>query len=171
MATGVTASEFARIHGVAKSAVHKWGTKGLLVRHPDGSIDVKGSNARLAQRPRRYRGGTAKGPHDDSAANANEPARGVDWSTSEALRHREIYTALMRQLEYEERNGTLVKAAEVAKRVASEYLAITTALLGIKAKLAPRAAAMSGPEALEIYDTQVREVLTALSGGSDGRPL
>jgi hypothetical protein len=163
MVSGVTASEFARIHGVAKSAVHKWGTKGLLVRHPDGSINVEASNARLAQRPSRYRGGTARGPSSIPAASPEEPARGVDWSTSEALRHREIYTALTKQLEYEERKGTLVKAADVAKRVASEYLAVTTALLGIEAKLAPRAAALSGAEVLDFYDAQVREVLAALS--------
>jgi hypothetical protein len=159
----MTPAEFARQHNVSKTAVHKWGKRGLVVRFPDGSIDVETSNALLAQRPRKYRGGTARGPSSMPAASPEEPARGVDWSTSEALRHREIYTALTKQLEYEERKGSLVKAADVARRVASEYFAVTTALLGIKAKLALRAAAMTGLELLELYDAQVREVLTALS--------
>ncbi len=62
MATGVTASAFARLHGVAKSAVHKWGQRGLLVRLADGTIDVEATDARLTQRPNIYRGGAAKGP-------------------------------------------------------------------------------------------------------------
>ncbi len=68
---------------------------------PNGKIDVTASDARLADRPAVYRGGTAKPavgiskpiPMDSPTDN---PAT---WSTAEAIRHKEIAQARLRQIE------------------------------------------------------------------------
>jgi hypothetical protein len=52
----------ARLWGVAPKTVREWRLKGYLVRASDGRVDVKRSEAKLKQRPHRYRGGTCRGP-------------------------------------------------------------------------------------------------------------
>jgi hypothetical protein len=57
-----TKAAFARRHGVNRSTVNKWETKGRLVMTGDGLVNVEGSEQLLTGRPTIYRGGQAKGP-------------------------------------------------------------------------------------------------------------
>ena len=59
---GFSVSAFARRHGVDRKTVRRWIANGYIAFAPDGGIDAKRSDARLAQRSAVYRGGRAKGP-------------------------------------------------------------------------------------------------------------
>ena len=58
-----TIRAFAARHGVSCQTVSNWKRKGLVTNAADGHIDVEASDARLAERPATYRGGTTRGPH------------------------------------------------------------------------------------------------------------
>ena len=51
---------FARRHGVNRSTVNKWETKGHLVMTATGLVEIEQSEQRLTGRPAHYRGGTTK---------------------------------------------------------------------------------------------------------------
>ena len=51
---------FARRHGVNRSTVNKWETKGHLVMTATGLVEIEQSEQRLTGRPAHYRGGTSK---------------------------------------------------------------------------------------------------------------
>jgi hypothetical protein len=57
--------QFGRRHGVSQQTISRWRTAGFVVLADDGHIDVAASDARLAARPRRYRGGRCAGPAAD----------------------------------------------------------------------------------------------------------
>ncbi|GJE11071.1 hypothetical protein [Methylobacterium longum] len=62
MATTETRAAFARRHGVNRSTVGRWETKGSLVLTVDGLVSVEASEQLLGARAETYRGGKAKGP-------------------------------------------------------------------------------------------------------------
>ena len=70
MTKTMTQSEFARRHGVSRKTVNEWRWRGYVVLAADGHIDARRSEKLLAERPRVYRGGVAKGPADE---------RTTDW--------------------------------------------------------------------------------------------
>lgn len=62
MATTETRAAFARRHGVNRSTVGRWESKGSLVLTVDGLVNVEASERLLGARAETYRGGKAKGP-------------------------------------------------------------------------------------------------------------
>jgi len=70
----VTQAAFARMHNVSRKTVSIWKQRDLLCLTDDGKVLVEASNARLEQRPKRYRGGKARGP---SAATEQHDLRPV----------------------------------------------------------------------------------------------
>lgn len=152
-------AKFGALHGVKKQSVAQWKSRGLLVI-ADGKIDVEPSNANLV----RLRIGGAPGATktddstdeivnqlttdeidtrrtDESPSRAAEriiTASGAEWSTDEARRIKENYLALLNQLEYDQKAGAVVLAADVAKAVGAEYAKVRSRLLAIPAEQAPR---------------------------------
>ena len=57
----------------------------------------------------------------------------ASWSTAEAIRHKEIAQARLRQIEADTAAGLVVPIADVAKAVADEYAVTRAALLGMAA--------------------------------------
>ena len=57
----VTQAAFARMHNVSRKTVSIWKQRDWLCLTDDGKVLIEASNARLEQRPKRYRGGTARG--------------------------------------------------------------------------------------------------------------
>jgi hypothetical protein len=166
---------FARRCGVSKMCVSKWKRRGLLVFAANGLVDVAASNAVLAQRPQRYRGGAVKRAAAAAAPNGAVERSGRDgvpadppdpstWSTAEAIRQKEIASARLRQIEADTAAGLVVPIAEVADAVRGEYGIVRTALLGMAAKLAHRLAAATTPEECgALVDTEVRTTLASLT--------
>lgn len=74
MATTETRAAFARRHGVNRSTVGRWETKGSLVLTVDGLVNVEASEQLLGSRAETYRGGKAKGPSAQAARTAIQPS-------------------------------------------------------------------------------------------------
>ena len=72
--TTETKAAFARRHGVNRSTVNRWETKGHLAMTSDGLVDVETSEQQLVRRAAIYRGGAAKGPAAQVAVAATQPA-------------------------------------------------------------------------------------------------
>ncbi|MCJ2023384.1 hypothetical protein [Methylobacterium sp. J-067] len=73
MATIETRAAFARRHGVNRSTVGRWETKGSLVLTVDGLVNVEASEQLLGSRAQTYRGGKAKGPSAQAARKPTQP--------------------------------------------------------------------------------------------------
>jgi hypothetical protein len=58
----MTQAQFATRHHVSRRTVNIWRAAGLVLLADNGKIAVALSDARLAWRPRFYRGGRARGP-------------------------------------------------------------------------------------------------------------
>lgn len=119
-----TMTTFAKLHGVTRAAVYKWKASGHLVFAPDGKVDVSASNARLDARPDVYRGGrkrtgapaeTAPAPPVSASeseameVSARDPS---SWSTAEAIRRKEIASALLRQIEADTAAGRVIPVSD-----------------------------------------------------------
>jgi hypothetical protein len=61
----MTWREFSARHHVSQQTISRWRAAGLVLLADNGRIDVALSDARLASRPRRYRGGRCAGPATD----------------------------------------------------------------------------------------------------------
>jgi len=153
--TLLSLTKFGESHGVSKQAASKWKSRGLLV-FVDGKVDVEASNENL----KKLRKGGAPGDNQvdendnrltvdtqltvrpgESAERAAERilmATGAEMSIDQARTMKENYLALLNQLEYDEKSGLVVVAADVAKIVGEEYAKVRTRLLAIPAEQAPR---------------------------------
>jgi hypothetical protein len=179
--TLVTKAEFARRHGVSKPAVQKWERNGWLVLS-EGKVDAEASDAKLAKyrdsKDGRATAKTSKAggkPHTSKPAQVNRPAPkvledetpeqaaerivrsyGADMPIEEAKRVKENFLALLNQLEYETKSGSLVDL-ETAKGVLYERAhAARNEWLQWPANVGPLIAAELG-----IESDRVVEVLTA----------
>jgi phage terminase Nu1 subunit (DNA packaging protein) len=170
----VSQAEFARLRNVAPPTVTQWKLRGKIVM--DGLlVDVEASDALLAKRPKRYRGGTASQkpnavePPDDDDDSPPPPPSGhfasADWSHAEAARRKEVAIALKRQLDYDTAAGKLISAADVEAIMRSDYTTTVARILQIPSKVAPRVVAMH--TASEVEALLHREFVKALNGLSE----
>lgn len=170
-------------------AVSKWKSKGLLVLDDDGSVNVEASNKKIDARPHVYRGGETtkkvkpgnrKGSPETRQKSPPEPVPSDDLSATasrllatgaramlphaEAVRNKENYLALLKELEYDRDSGAVVEVAEVAKQVAAEYAIVRAKLIGIPARVAGRVAVMKSPEEVKaLLDEEISEALAGLT--------
>lgn len=85
-------------------------------------------------------------------------------SEAEAKRHKESFLALMRELDYDRENGSVVSIIDVVLAVAAEYALVRTRLLNIATRVAPRAAMLrSAEEVRALIDEEVALALKELS--------
>ena len=182
----VTQAEFARLRGVSRKTVTQWKQDGLLSMSPDGRVNVEESEWLLADRPQSYRGGQTK------AAPALEPAvrpvqieadetpaeaaarivahDGAPYAHAEAVRIKENYLALLRQLEFDLKSGAVVPIDVVIAVLVEQLAKVRNKVLGIGVRIAPRAAVLgSGDEVKALLDIVIALALEELTldGGSD----
>ncbi|NMX99337.1 hypothetical protein HBO43_22360 [Pseudomonas veronii] len=163
MKQGISIREFARREGVSDTLVRKALKLNRLKAFGDGSIDpgLAGSN---------WREGNAKGANpanpnanptvrssqgdegdsetlEEEAARLLESGGVATHDYAEALRRKENYLALLRQLEYEQKSGSLVDL-EVAEKILFEQArASRDAWLNWPTRVGPLLAADLGLEA------------------------
>lgn len=148
-------AKFAELHGVSRKTVTTWKARGWLVFDGD-QVNVEESNALLEKYRRDGVSITVTQPEGNKSGNkpvevtkqAGESfeqaavrvltANGADMNLDEARRVKENYLALLNQLEYDEKAGSVVDVAEVCAAVGNEYAKVRTRLLSIPAEQAPR---------------------------------
>lgn len=176
---GLSIREFARREGCSDTLVRRAITQGRLKAKKDGTLDpaligspwrqANATASKAAAKParppanRRSTGpeGAADGATDDSNSLEAEAARmlsegeGVDYA--EALRRKENWLALLRQLEYEQKSGALVELAVAQAVLFEAFRGQRDAWLNWPAKIGPLLAAELGLEEAD----RVTEALTA----------
>lgn len=176
---GLSIREFARRESCSDTLVRRAITQGRLKAKKDGTLDpaLIGSPWRQAnataskaaakparpsanRRPSEPEGGGDGAPDDSNSLEA-EAARmlsegeGVDYA--EALRRKENWLALLRQLEYEQKSGALVELAVAQAVLFEASRGQRDAWLNWPAKIGPLLAAELGLEEAD----RVTEALTA----------
>jgi phage terminase Nu1 subunit (DNA packaging protein) len=165
MAVPISQSDFARRHGVSRNAVSRWKRLGYVVVRQDGLVDVERSEALLAGRPLKYRGGTVKGPSaptDEQTGERDSSSSDSQCSLVEAARRKEVALARLRELELAEKRGELINAAE-AERAWSEALANMKArLLTVPARVSSRLPSLSHRDIAAI-DAELRQAMNEIA--------
>lgn len=170
-----TKADYARRHGVSKPAVQKWEKSGWLV-FVDGKVDVEQSDAKLATYRNSKDGRATKGkpaagnpatskpaasvlaaaPQDDEtpaqAAERIVRSLGADMTIEEAKRVKENYLALLNQLDYQQKDGSLVDLATAEQVLFEATRAARDAWLNWPAKVGPQLAAQLGLEADKVTE-------------------
>ena len=187
-----TQAEFARQKNVSRKTVTKWKERGLLSMTPDGLVKIKESEWLLSDRAPNYRGGTAKGraPGVEPKAPAPSPAPKLQanetpeqaaerivvaegrapYQLAEAIRIKENYLALLRQLEFDVKSGAVVPIDTVIAGIVEQSSRIRNKLLNIATRVAPRAAVLrSAEEVRALVEAEVTLVLQELTLDGQGR--
>lgn len=139
----VTQSEYARLHGVSANTVYAWKKRGWVVLDRNNRVRVDASNANLAryrdarrganhQRAKLQPRGDAGRPEHVAPEITVEPgetpgdaadriitATGAEMPYEEARRVKENYLALLNQLDYEIKSGSVV-SLDLAKNILFE---------------------------------------------------
>lgn len=171
----VTQAEFARQQDVSRKSVTVWKARGYIVLNEAGLVNVAASNALLAARPDRYRGGVTKRASESKGEESSSPptpildevpeviASAEGWTLAEAQRIKETYLARLRQQEFEENDGQLVRIESVGAAVDSEYAMVRERLLTIPGKLADRLSS----EQIVAVRAEINEALSELHGSDE----
>lgn len=153
--TGIGIREFARREGCSHTLVERKIASGHLITLPDGKLDQ-------ALVGTAWRKSNATIEEDDPEIEL-EPGIPLK-SKAEAERIKENYVALHKRLNYEEAAGKVVAVDMVGNEIAAEYAVVRNALLGLGAKIAPRAAFLKeAPAVKALIDSEVREILEGLT--------
>lgn len=172
--------EFARRDGCDEKIVRRKIISGHLKALPDGKVDAllvgTGWRARTSRRADIADKPKLSARPDETPEQAAERIVFQDGrvfeSEAEAKRHKESFLALMRELDYDRENGSVVSIGEVVSAVAAEYALVRNRLLNIATKVAPRAAMLkSAEEVRALIDSEVALALNELSldgGGNAG---
>ncbi|MGU3286470.1 hypothetical protein [Methylobacterium mesophilicum] len=177
-----TQAAFARLRGVSRKTVTEWKSKGLLSMTADGLVKVEESEWLLAERPANYRGGATKGSQagapativrpavmpDESPAEAAERIvvreGGAPYDHAEAVRIKENYLALLRQLEFDLKSGAVVPIDVVIAVLVEQLARVRNKVLAIGVRVAPRAAVLrSAEEVKALLDTEIGQALEELT--------
>ena len=155
----ISLSAYARMRGVAKSAVSKAANEGRISLI-NGKIDPKVADVQWAQNSR-ARADSRKASDgldlDDAAGAAPEAvdegvaaARGKGSRYDNSRAHREEFAAKNQELEYQIKAGKYVDAAELEAEVFRRERMVRDAMLGMCSKAAPELATISDAFELEL---------------------
>lgn len=176
---GLSIREFARREGCSDTLVRRAITQGRLKAKKDGTLDpaligspwrqanataskpdAKPARPASSRRSAGSQGSAGSTPGDDDSLEAEasrllNEGEGVDYA--EALRRKENWLALLRQLEYEQKSGALVELAVAQAVLFEASRGQRDAWLNWPAKIGPLLAAELGLEEAD----RVTEALTA----------
>ena len=191
MSERVSVSAFARLAGCDEKQVRRAVASGKLTKGLDGLLDADriGTAWRRADRRTLTKLSGVSEAASDSApgVRVSEPAPSVrDGETLEeaaeravgefdlldmadALRRKENYLGLLKQLEYDVKSGAVVAVVDVARLVGEQFAKVRTRLLAIPAERAPHLHRLKTvaelEDALRTFVTEALEELTQ-DGGS-----
>ena len=190
MAEAETQAAFARRRGVSKAAVAKWKSQGLLSVTADGLVEIEESGWRLDARPGTYRGGKTRSQKTAEVAARTVPVAAVEirsdetleaaadrfvaengapYSHAEAVRVKENFLALLRQLEFDVKSGAVVPIDVVMAGIVEQYARVRTKMLSIPTRVAPRAAMLkSADEVRALIEAEVHQALQELTLDGEG---
>jgi hypothetical protein len=152
----ISIREFARREGVSDTLIHLALKQGRLAKLPGGKMDeaLVGSG---------WRAGRAKDSAKDASQSANDTRRG---SYADALAEKERYTAQLRRLAVEEKEGRLVELAVVQAIFFDAFRSQRDSWLNWPTRVAPLVAAALGVTDIErvtrVLDEQVYAHLCSL---------
>jgi transcriptional regulator with XRE-family HTH domain len=154
---GITQREFARRMGVSPQAVNKRIRAGRLSRLADGTLDeaVAVREWHATQEPEDH-----QAPEPEPARQARGTPGPAPGTYAQAKTADTVYRARLRQLEYESRAGTFVRAEDVAHRWFELARTTRVRLMSIPARVAASIAATS-----DVHDVRTRledEIRSAL---------
>ena len=128
-------AEFARSLDVSRKTATQWKKQGFLVLNPAGKVDVEATLAKLGERAGSYRGGVTRplpgnrsglptGNRPDPVAldQARHLSSDPNLPTAEALRRKENFLGLLRQLEFEREAGRLVPLDKVKDHIGRAFI-------------------------------------------------
>ncbi|ULF52628.1 RNA polymerase subunit sigma-70 [Serratia marcescens] len=190
-------SDFAKLHGVSRKTVTSWKARGWLVLAGD-DIDVEASNANIERfrktvtRPEKKPAGNKQGNKtgNRSAGNksgnkndkdlAESPTKtvermiaehGVTMTLDEARQMKEIFLALLTQLEYDIKSGQVLPYKDMIEAVGNEYARMRTRLIAIAPEHGPRlrvlASTTNDAEFVQALQEVVYEAMEELSLDAD----
>jgi hypothetical protein len=100
-----------------------------------------------------------------SAAAAAVPIAAPDYNRARAAK--EIYEARLKQLEYEERRGSLISRKEVEMRAYNRARVLRDALANVPVRLAAQLAAESDPHVVhDLLLAELRTLMDSFCGGT-----
>lgn len=143
---------YAKHRGVYESAVRKAIATGRIALMPDGQIDPEVAD-------RQWSNNTAVQQDE----RVNDSGSGISYQKSRA--NKELFEALLKKLEYEEKSGKLV---EIAKMEVDAFTAARVArdkLLAIPDRLAPALVGIT--DIHEIKEVLRKEIITSLQNLTD----
>ena len=143
---------YAKHRGGYESAVRKAITSGRITLMPDGQIDPEVAD-------REWENNTAVKKNDPISENAS----GVTYQKSRA--NKELFEALLKKLEYEERSGKLV---DISKMEVDAFTAARVArdkLLAIPDRVAPILVGIT--DIHELKEVLRKEIITSLQNLTD----
>jgi nucleoid-associated protein YgaU len=174
-------SDFAVRHKVSRQTISEWSRRGLVTFAPDGRrVDVTATEALLAARPSRYRGGRPKGPHavddatnpqiaddtvpigDDAAELDAAGATLVDWQ-----KRKEKALCEIREHELQTRRGRYAPVEAMGRRVEDEYGIVRERFLSIPGKVSDALVGQSRVQIESVLIAEISEALNELSAPSE----
>jgi hypothetical protein len=113
------------------------------VQQPKKKREVSAQNVRTSQSVRTQKSVRTVEPVTETDTPAQAAAKviaalGAENDLGEAIRIKENYNALLKQLEYDKESGLVVLVSDVAKLVGEEYAKVRTRLLAIPSNFAPQ---------------------------------
>jgi phage terminase Nu1 subunit (DNA packaging protein) len=154
--TFLTQSQFAKRCGVQRQTVSRWAKKGWLKLSRDGRIDAEASEAKLATRPAKYRGGTVGGPRSADAS--------ATLTLSQAQARKELAQAELAELRLQRERGEFLSSGEVRQTWGRIMIAVRQTALSWPAKFRFELPHLTSANA-ERIETIIRDDLTDLSMG------
>ena len=155
----VSARQYAQHRGVSHTAVQKAIRQGRIRTTPDGRIDVE-----PADRDWQRNTGPAATSHPALAPERTAPGSHPGPSYAQSRAVRELYMARLAKLDYEERTGKLVDAAEMAKAAFDDSRVVRDRLLTIPDRISSLIAAETDERRVHnLLTVEIREALMDLS--------
>jgi hypothetical protein len=178
MSETMTQADFARHVGLTTGRISQLKKQGLIAMSDDGRVLVEETKWRLGDRAPSYRGGVTKRIDrtvsqpaplpDESPAEAAERIvvreGGAPYDHAEAVRIKENYLALLRQLEFDLKSGAVVPIDVVIAVLVEQLARVRNKVLAIGVRVAPRAAVLrSAEEVKALLDTEIGQALEELT--------
>ncbi|WP_052131840.1 hypothetical protein [Caballeronia zhejiangensis] len=191
MSAPITIREFAKREGCDEKQVRRAITSGKLKLDKENRLDpalvhsgwrkpiasskgvralpektkVSAKSVRTSQSVRTVEGVTETDTPAQTAAKVIA-ALGAENDLGEAIRIKENYNALLKQLEYDKESGLVVMVSDVAKLVGEEYAKVRTRLLAIPSNFAPQIHRCKTVS--EVNDLMERAIVEALEELTQG---